>query len=154
MSSVPRGNPSRLNDAIGELERAALAFGSSFARFLKAKASVEELALDASTVSKDELVRIGASLRIVRATMRNALAEGRAARRIKYADYLDSPGWKLTRKEALVRAGFKCQSCGVSDIGLEVHHLTYERLGEELETDLMVLCDRCHERAHGRELTD
>jgi 5-methylcytosine-specific restriction endonuclease McrA len=31
---------------------------------------------------------------------------------------------------------------------VEVHHLTYERLGEERLTDLVALCRSCHEREH------
>ena len=31
---------------------------------------------------------------------------------------------------------------------LEVHHRTYERLGEELASDLTVLCNRCHHVHH------
>lgn len=32
---------------------------------------------------------------------------------------------------------------------LEVHHLTYERLGCEAPDDLLVLCGRCHATFHG-----
>jgi hypothetical protein len=31
---------------------------------------------------------------------------------------------------------------------LEVHHRTYERLGDERDEDLEVLCTRCHEQHH------
>jgi hypothetical protein len=34
---------------------------------------------------------------------------------------------------------------------LEVHHLTYERLGWEQPDDLLVLCERCHAVLHGRQ---
>lgn len=35
---------------------------------------------------------------------------------------------------------------------LHVHHRTYERLGEELPEDLVVLCEVCHEAYElGRE---
>jgi len=32
---------------------------------------------------------------------------------------------------------------------LEVHHLTYDRLGDERMDDLEVLCPDCHRKAHG-----
>ena len=38
--------------------------------------------------------------------------------------------------------------CGVKH-RLQVHHLTYERLGNERDEDLKVLCWACHEREHG-----
>jgi 5-methylcytosine-specific restriction endonuclease McrA len=31
-----------------------------------------------------------------------------------------------------------------------VHHLTYERLGNELLIDLVSLCNGCHDQAHGK----
>ena len=66
-----------------------------------------------------------------------------------YAAYLNSPQWQERRQAALRRAGFRCEGCPETD-GLEVHHLTYERLGFERTTDLMVLCNVCHSQEHGR----
>jgi hypothetical protein len=43
----------------------------------------------------------------------------------------------------------KCQVCGVRQ-RLEVHHLHYRSLGREELGDLKVLCDACHDKAHGR----
>ena len=37
---------------------------------------------------------------------------------------------------------------------LEVHHLSYARLGRELPDDLIVLCPACHAIAHGLVPTD
>ena len=37
---------------------------------------------------------------------------------------------------------------------LEVHHLTYERVGHEHPDDLIVLCPACHAAAHGLEHHD
>ncbi len=33
---------------------------------------------------------------------------------------------------------------------LQAHHNTYERVGRELETDLVPLCLTCHQRHHGK----
>jgi len=39
--------------------------------------------------------------------------------------------------------------CGCGGKGLEVHHLSYRRLGNELLSDLIVLCVGCHKKQHG-----
>jgi len=63
-----------------------------------------------------------------------------------YSAYLRSPKWALKRKQALARSENKCERCGLSKwtVKLEVHHLTYERLGHEDLDDLQVLCEDCH----------
>ncbi len=55
----------------------------------------------------------------------------------------------MTRAATAHRVGPRCQACGGAE-RLEVHHLTYERLGYERLTDLMVLCHACHAEAHGQ----
>jgi len=89
----------------------------------------------------------------------------------EYQAYLRSPQWQGTRKRALWRAQNRCQSpiCRYDyvraftdgDISehlwkgeyrLDVHHLSYERLGNELPDDLMVLCRDCHDLIHGKKL--
>lgn len=64
-----------------------------------------------------------------------------------YRDYLASPEWRGRRAEKLRHANYRCERCGALGQGLEVHHLTYDRLGHELETDLQVLCPACHKVA-------
>lgn len=61
-----------------------------------------------------------------------------------YEAYLQSDYWQSF--SAAVRAD-KCYCCG-SRKSLQVHHKTYERLGEELLIDLVTVCGRCHERIH------
>jgi hypothetical protein len=61
--------------------------------------------------------------------------------------YLKSDHWKQTRKKALISSNFTCQGCGYRDM-LQVHHLTYDHLGDESIDDLMVLCSDCHGLAH------
>jgi len=67
--------------------------------------------------------------------------------RIAYAGYLQSPKWRRKRDEALKRAGYRCQRCDAQAV--EVHHRTYERLGEEWMEDLEALCRDCHDEHHG-----
>jgi hypothetical protein len=49
----------------------------------------------------------------------------------------------------LVKAGYRCQTCGENDVRLDVHHDSYKRYGDENTFDLIVPCDRCHELFHG-----
>lgn len=68
-----------------------------------------------------------------------------------YSEYLQSEHWKDIRLMALRRASFRCQLCNAQD-KLNVHHRTYERRGEELLSDLTVLCEPCHAKHHGKEV--
>lgn len=69
-------------------------------------------------------------------------------RSMPYAEYLKTPHWQQVRKTSLEKSGLRCQVCNSSNRKLNVHHRTYERLGEELEADLIVLCEVCHELFH------
>lgn len=69
----------------------------------------------------------------------------------EYTAYMRSPEWQVRRARVLRLAGYKCQDCGLDRSrsggrGLQVHHLTYERLFHERDTDLVALCVKCHER--------
>ena len=66
-----------------------------------------------------------------------------------YAAYLRSPWWRARRAETIALRGGCCEVCWRPDVKLEAHHLTYERLGAELDTDLAVLCRACHAAVHG-----
>ena len=66
----------------------------------------------------------------------------------QYQKYLQSPEWQSTRKQAIARAGYRCQLCGAYASCLEVHHNTYENLGNAHPTDIIVLCHDCHSRFH------
>jgi hypothetical protein len=68
-------------------------------------------------------------------------------RAMAYSDYLQTPEWQEKRKKSLKWAGFHCQICK-SDAHLNVHHNTYERLGCELPSDLITLCEACHTLFH------
>jgi hypothetical protein len=66
--------------------------------------------------------------------------------RIDYKTYLQSDAWKSRADAAKRRAGYRCQLCNRSrtQVILNVHHRTYERLGNEQPDDLTVLCEDCH----------
>lgn len=61
--------------------------------------------------------------------------------------YLKSDHWIATRSAILKRDGHQCRFCGCMN-DLSVHHITYDRLGCESETDLITLCSSCHSRLH------
>ena len=74
----------------------------------------------------------------------------RELRRMPYGEYLQTPHWQHKRDEKLWAVGYRCQLCNraSSEAVLDVHHRTYERLGEERDEDLTVLCRTCHHRHH------
>jgi hypothetical protein len=67
--------------------------------------------------------------------------------RQKYMDVLASDRWRELRTRLIAECGGKCETCGAADRKLELHHKTYERLGEEMDSDLQVLCKGCHAAA-------
>ena len=64
---------------------------------------------------------------------------------VLYSHYLASDRWH--HKTRVVRAG-ECALCPnpVDD----VHHRTYDRIGDEEPTDLIGLCRECHARHHAK----
>jgi restriction endonuclease Mrr len=69
-------------------------------------------------------------------------------RAMSYRDYLHTSEWRRTRAAALQRAGNCCSLDVTHTEGLEVHHRSYERLAEELASDVVVLCHACHRLYH------
>lgn len=71
---------------------------------------------------------------------------------IEYENYLKSREWKLKRQARLKYDRHRCAICETPDSGenkLQVHHLTYERfMHENIETDLISLCPKCHRKLH------
>jgi hypothetical protein len=77
----------------------------------------------------------------------------------QYDKYLETPHWQefrtLALEDQLKRKGRNyCQRCErdrSSIVQLHVHHVTYERLGEELLDDVEIVCRECHDKEHGRD---
>lgn len=71
-----------------------------------------------------------------------------------YQDYLQSDEWKRRAKMLKQKVGWRCADCNrmMSEHKLHVHHLTYERLGNEAPGDLRVLCFQCHQKTHSRKV--
>jgi 5-methylcytosine-specific restriction endonuclease McrA len=63
-----------------------------------------------------------------------------------YHAYIRSFRWKRKADHIRHKDGYRCRDCDQG--GWEVHHLTYDRLGFELDSDLVTLCRSCHEARH------
>lgn len=67
-----------------------------------------------------------------------------------YQEYLKTQRWKQI-KAIKLSYNNKCQLCGSKD-NLQVHHSTYEHVGDEKNhlEDLIVLCKDCHAKFHDK----
>ena len=68
----------------------------------------------------------------------------------KYQEYLASEDWRSKRREKLYRKGGAKKRCSIcaSEGPLDVHHLNYRGLTDVRQSDLRLLCRRCHRLAH------
>jgi 5-methylcytosine-specific restriction endonuclease McrA len=74
-----------------------------------------------------------------------------------YPSYLKSKIWQKRRAKFWRQHRRECFACGA--VGrIDIHHATYERIGRELDGDLVALCRWCHEEIHqlykGKKLFD
>ena len=60
--------------------------------------------------------------------------------------YLQSPKWKALRQQVIERDKY-CQLSGATT-NLEVHHITYDNLGNEYLEDLVLLSRKAHQFTH------
>lgn len=70
-------------------------------------------------------------------------------KRLPYQEYLQTEHWQQKRKFALNRANNRCMICYSNGL-LNVHHRTYERIGEEMPSDVIALCEKCHGIFHDK----
>ena len=67
---------------------------------------------------------------------------------MNYREYICSRDWHEhpVRRAELEASGFRCRLCngGGKATIIEVHHRTYENLGNEQPGDLTALCRDCH----------
>lgn len=71
---------------------------------------------------------------------------------ITYSKYLHTKYWKEFREKVIEHYGAKCCWCGAAgeDVIFNVHHIRYgKRFDEKLE-NVVLLCDSCHRKAHGK----
>ena len=77
---------------------------------------------------------------------RQKLAELDNSWNVVYSEYLKSLAWWHKRREALERDNKICQNCGQA--ATEVHHTSYQTVGNECLEDLISLCSSCHSSLH------
>ena len=77
-------------------------------------------------------------------------ARSRTKHTNQYESYIHSASWRKRRQRALRLGHYRCALCG-STQSLQVHHLTYAHLGNELDSELMVLCTSCHRKVHAQK---
>lgn len=70
--------------------------------------------------------------------------------RERYNAYISSSKWRRRRARALMLGNYQCANCGAKR-NLHVHHLSYEHFTKELDSELQVLCRKCHQKVHGRK---
>lgn len=61
-----------------------------------------------------------------------------------YNAYIKSIFWKEIKRKY---KKYKCEICGDFE-NLELHHISYNRLFCERESDLITLCRTCHQKEH------
>lgn len=69
----------------------------------------------------------------------------------EYQAYLSSQPWYVKRGAAIQNASGVCECCEYFP-ATQAHHITYERIGHELPSDLMAVCSFCHELIHGKHV--
>jgi len=65
-----------------------------------------------------------------------------------YKHYLRSSAWAGVKARHRQEYGERCGLCDVDEGLLPLHHMTYERVGRELLSDLVLLCGSCHQTVH------
>jgi hypothetical protein len=71
----------------------------------------------------------------------------RAEQRHWYDQYRKSPRWQTNRRAVMERAQGLCEGCRRRP-ATEVHHLTYDNVGNEFLWELRAVCSHCHRRCH------
>ena len=64
-----------------------------------------------------------------------------------YRQYLRSAAWRRKRAAVILRAEGKCERCRRWPV-VNVHHLSYARVGAEPLEHLLGVCSRCHKELH------
>lgn len=68
----------------------------------------------------------------------------------QYNVYLKSEQWRKVRARVLKRAQYRCEGCDECAAS-QVHHLTYENMGNEFLWELRAVCNACHDRFHAQQ---
>jgi hypothetical protein len=85
----------------------------------------------------------------VRERKARTMTPAQKLRALPYVRYLQTEHWMKVRQQALEYADFRCMICN-RETDLQVHHRTYDRLGEEQPNDVIALCSDCHKKHHNK----
>jgi 5-methylcytosine-specific restriction endonuclease McrA len=68
---------------------------------------------------------------------------------VNYKEYINSPEWE-SKKRKFYKSTFYHGHCEICHrkLPLDIHHLSYDNLGNEPLTDLMAVCRECHKIIH------
>lgn len=66
---------------------------------------------------------------------------------LDYHTYLRSDKWRDKRLQVMIRCKGVCEQCHFYPVD-HIHHLTYDRFGNEHLDDLQGLCVDCHQAKH------
>lgn len=61
-----------------------------------------------------------------------------------YNSYIKGPRWAAKREAYFNAFGKYCRACLTTYGPIQLHHMTYDRLGRERMSDLIALCTKCH----------
>lgn len=64
-----------------------------------------------------------------------------------YSEYLKTKHWNNIKQQMYKKYRYHCCVCGWSH-GIQIHHKTYERVGNESLDDLIYICKACHKLYH------
>lgn len=73
---------------------------------------------------------------------------------IGYDAYLHTKHWKTKRRKIYLLRNKTCQMCKKvikNGESYNVHHKNYNRVGNEKDSDLMLLCPECHKLLHKKQ---
>lgn len=70
---------------------------------------------------------------------------------VEYNEYMKSDKWFIRKQRLFRKRGYVCEMCAAT-WPLEVHHLNYDRLGHELDDDLLIVCTSCHPKADRKRI--
>lgn len=73
-----------------------------------------------------------------------------SAFRLAYEEYLAGPVWRKKRAQVFARSSGGCEGCREKP-ATQVHHLSYEHVGNEFLFELVAICDDCHEKLHDQK---
>jgi len=104
---------------------------------------VAQLQVEQARYQKENGGKVWSSIRKARKKREEKSSEGW---RERYQSYLRSPEWKEIRAKVLARDVI-CRGCGLC-VSTEVHHLTYDHVGNEFLFGPIGLCELCPRRYH------